>query len=135
MPGAEPMKVGVAVSDLVTGLYSAIAILAALLHQARTGEGQIHRHGAVRLPGRGARQSGDELSGGGMVPERLGNAHPNIAPYQVFATADGFIILAAANDGQFRRFAAAVGHASWADDDRFATNAARVSNREFWRHN
>ncbi|MEI9996294.1 MAG: CaiB/BaiF CoA-transferase family protein [Rhizomicrobium sp.] len=129
-PGAEPMKVGVAVSDLVTGLYSAIAILAAVIHQARTGEGQsidmaLFDSQAAAL----ANQATNYLSGG-MVPERLGNAHPNIVPYQVFATANGHLILATSNDQQFRRFAAAAGIGDVARDPRYAANAERVANRE-----
>ncbi|HEY0105538.1 MAG TPA: CaiB/BaiF CoA-transferase family protein [Rhizomicrobium sp.] len=128
-PGAEPMKVGVAVSDLVTGLYTAVAILAALIHQARTGEGQdidmaLFDCQAAAL----ANQATNHLVGG-VIPGRLGNAHPNIVPYQVFATADGHLILASSNDNQFRRFAAAAGIAPIAAEPRFATNAARVANR------
>jgi crotonobetainyl-CoA:carnitine CoA-transferase CaiB-like acyl-CoA transferase len=98
VPGAEPMKVGVAVSDLFTGLYSTIAILAALVHQARTGEGQaidmaLFDCQAAAL----ANQAMNHLAGQ-MNPTRLGNAHPNIVPYQMFATADGHLILAVAND-------------------------------------
>ena len=126
-PGAEPMKVGVAVSDLTAGLYTTIAIQAALIHQARTGEGQeidmaLFDCQVAAL----ANQAMNHLAGA-MVPTRMGNAHPNIAPYQVFATADGFLILAVANDGQFRRFCAAAGLAA---DPRFATNADRVDHRE-----
>jgi crotonobetainyl-CoA:carnitine CoA-transferase CaiB-like acyl-CoA transferase len=125
-PGAEPLKVGVAVSDLFTGFYAAIAIQAALIHQMRTGEGQsidmaLFDCQAAAL----ANQAMNYLSGG-MVPTRMGNAHPNIAPYQVFATADGHIVLAAANDGQFRRFCKASGFVAEA---RFATNADRVAHR------
>jgi crotonobetainyl-CoA:carnitine CoA-transferase CaiB-like acyl-CoA transferase len=126
-PGAEPMKVGVAVSDVVTGLYTTIAIQAALIHQARTGEGQeidmaLFDCQAAAL----ANQAMTHLAGG-MVPTRMGNAHPNIVPYQVFATEDGFLILAIANDGQFRRFCAAAGIGA---EPRFATNAQRVDHRE-----
>jgi crotonobetainyl-CoA:carnitine CoA-transferase CaiB-like acyl-CoA transferase len=129
-PGAEPMKVGVAVSDLVTGLYTAVAILAAVIHQSRTGEGQeidmaLFDCQAVAL----ANQATNYLAGH-MVPGRLGNAHPNIVPYQVFTTADGHLILAVANDSQFRRFAQAARVAHLADDPRFATNAERVGHRE-----
>ncbi|HUB84078.1 MAG TPA: CaiB/BaiF CoA-transferase family protein [Rhizomicrobium sp.] len=126
-PGAEPVKVGVAVSDLFTGFYSAIAIQAALIHQMRTGEGQsidmaLFDCQAAAL----ANQAMNYLSGGG-VPARMGNAHPSIVPYQVFATADGHVILAIANDGQFGRFREAAGIAF---DERFATNAARVAHRD-----
>jgi crotonobetainyl-CoA:carnitine CoA-transferase CaiB-like acyl-CoA transferase len=130
MPGAEPMKVGVAVSDLVTGLYTTIAIQAALIHQARTGEGQSIDMALFDCQAAGlANQAMNHLVGG-MQPKRLGNAHPNIVPYQVFATADGFLILAVANDGQFRRFCAASGLDSLVTDPRFTTNAERVGHRE-----
>lgn len=127
--GAEPMKVGVAVSDIFTGLYTTIAIQAALIHQARTGEGQsidmaLFDCQAAVL----ANQAMNYLSGG-MSPTRLGNAHPNIVPYQVFATADGHMILAVANDAQFRRFCTAAGVEHIAQDTRFATNAKRVAHR------
>jgi crotonobetainyl-CoA:carnitine CoA-transferase CaiB-like acyl-CoA transferase len=129
-PGAEPMKVGVAVSDLVTGLYAAIAILAALLHQARTGEGQSIDMALFDCQAAGLANQATNYLVGGQLPTRLGNAHPNIVPYSVFAVADGFMIVAVANDRQFSSFAEAVGLAELAADRRFATNAARVANRE-----
>ena len=129
-PGAEPMKVGVAVSDLVSGLYTTIAILAALLHQSRTGEGQQIDMALFDCQAAALANQAMNYLAGGTVPERMGNAHPNIVPYQVFATADGFLILAVANDGQFRRFCKARGEEQLAGDPRFATNAARVQHRE-----
>jgi len=125
-PGAEPMKVGVAVSDLFTGFYSAIAIQAALIHQQRTGEGQSIDMALFDCQAAALANQATNYLSGSMVPTRMGNAHPNIVPYQVFATADGFMILAIANDGQFRRFCAASGMAT---DARFATNADRVGHR------
>ncbi|MEJ1967551.1 MAG: CoA transferase [Rhizomicrobium sp.] len=101
-PGAEPMKVGVAVSDLVTGLYAAIAILAAVIHQSRTGEGQSIDMALFDAQAAGLANQAMNYLVGGVVQGRLGNAHPNIVPYQVFATADGHLILATSNDGQFR---------------------------------
>ncbi|HTQ12968.1 MAG TPA: CaiB/BaiF CoA-transferase family protein [Rhizomicrobium sp.] len=130
MPGAEPMKVGVAVSDLITGLYAAIAIQAALIHQARTGEGQEIDMALFDCQAAGLANQAMNYLAGGMQPTRLGNAHPNIVPYQVFATADGFLILAVANDGQFRRFCAAAGQGELCADPCFATNAERVAHRE-----
>jgi crotonobetainyl-CoA:carnitine CoA-transferase CaiB-like acyl-CoA transferase len=129
-PGAEPMKVGVAISDLVTGLYAANAIQAALIHQARTGQGQsidmaLFDCQAAAL----ANQAMNYLSGG-MLPQRLGNAHPNIVPYQVFATKDGHLILAVANDAQFRRFCAAAKLEDISANPRYRTNASRVGHRE-----
>src|SRR5882724_8956436 len=123
-PGAEPMKAGVAVSDLVSGLYTAIAILAALLHQARTGEGQSIDMALFDCQAAGLANQATNYLVGHMLPGRLGNAHPNIVPYQVFATTDGFLILGVANDGQFQRFAKSAGIGELADDPRFATNAA-----------
>ncbi|MEJ0027968.1 MAG: CaiB/BaiF CoA-transferase family protein [Rhizomicrobium sp.] len=129
-PGAEPMKVGVAVSDLVTGLYTGIAILAAVIHQARTGEGQSIDMALFDCQAAALANQATNYLAGGMVPGRLGNAHPNIVPYQVFATADGHLILATTNEPQFRRFAAVAGIADIAADPRYATNAERVANRE-----
>jgi len=128
-PGAEPMKVGVAVSDLVSGLYTAIAILAALLHQAKTGEGQAIDMALFDCQAAGLANQAMNYLAGGTVPKRLGNAHPNIVPYQVFATADGHLIVAIANDGQFKRFAQAACVAHLSSDPRFVTNAGRVENR------
>lgn len=130
VPGAEPMKVGVAVSDLVTSLYTTIAIQAALIHQARTGEGQAIDMALFDCQAAGLVNQAMNYLVGGMVPGRLGNAHPNIVPYQVFATADGFLILAVANDGQFRRFCKATACDDLASDARFATNADRVGHRD-----
>jgi crotonobetainyl-CoA:carnitine CoA-transferase CaiB-like acyl-CoA transferase len=126
MPGAEPMKVGVAFADIFTGLYSATGVLAALYHRERTGEGQqidmalLDTQVAVL-----ANQALNYLVGG-KPPGRLGNAHPNIVPYQAFPTADGHIILAVGNDRQFREFCAIAGIAA---DARFETNRGRVEHR------
>jgi crotonobetainyl-CoA:carnitine CoA-transferase CaiB-like acyl-CoA transferase len=129
-PGAEPMKVGVAVSDLLTGLYTTIAILAAIVHQGQTGEGQEIDMALFDCQTAALANQASNYLAGHMVPTRLGNAHPNIVPYQVFATADGFLILAIANDAQFRRFAKAAGIEHLAEDARFKTNADRVQHRE-----
>jgi len=129
-PGAEPMKVGVAISDLITGLYTANAIQAALIHQARTGEGQIIDMALFDCQVAGLANQAMNYLSGGMVPGRMGNAHPNIVPYQVFATTDGHLILAIANDGQFRRFCKTAGLEHLASDPRYATNAERVGHRE-----
>ncbi len=129
VPGAEPMKVGVAVSDLVAGLYTAIAILAAIIHQSRTGEGQEIDMALFDCQAAALANQAMNYLAGDIVPARLGNAHPNIVPYQVFATADGFLILAVANDQQFVRFCNACGEEALARDPRFATNADRVQNR------
>jgi crotonobetainyl-CoA:carnitine CoA-transferase CaiB-like acyl-CoA transferase len=129
-PGAEPMKVGVAVSDLFTGLYSAIAIQAAIIHQARTGEGQTIDMALFDCQAAALANQAMNYLVGGMVPGRLGNAHPNIVPYQVFATADGHLVLAVANDAQFKRFCAVAGFDALTADTRFATNGERVANRD-----
>jgi formyl-CoA transferase len=128
-PGAEPMKVGVAVADLFSGMYAATAILAALRHAERTGEGQ---HLDVALLDCQIAMLANQASNylvSGRAPTRLGNAHPNIAPYQVFQTQDGHIVIAVGNDGQFVSFARAIGAAELADDERYRTNRARVANR------
>ncbi|MFZ5618120.1 MAG: CaiB/BaiF CoA transferase family protein [Pseudomonadota bacterium] len=129
-PGAEPMKVGVAVADLFSGMYAASAILAALRHAERTGEGQ---HVDVALLDCQIAMLANQASNflvSGKAPQRLGNAHPNIAPYQVFATRDGYVVIAVGNDGQFAAFAKTIGAAHLADDERFRTNRARVANRD-----
>jgi crotonobetainyl-CoA:carnitine CoA-transferase CaiB-like acyl-CoA transferase len=128
-PGAEPMKVGVAVSDLFTGLYTTIAVLAAIVHQARTGEGQNIDMALFDCQVAALANQAMNYLAGGTIPARMGNAHPNIVPYQVFATSDGHLILAIANDRQFRNFCGVAGLDSLATDIDFATNAARVHNR------
>ncbi len=125
--GGPPQKAGVAISDLLTGIYSAAAILAALLHVRATGEGQ-HIDMALLdvMTGTMANMNTAYLNSG-KVPGRAGNAHQSIVPYQVFPCADGFLILAVGNDLQFRRFCDAAGCGGLADDARFATNPARVA--------
>jgi crotonobetainyl-CoA:carnitine CoA-transferase CaiB-like acyl-CoA transferase len=128
-PGRAPQKVGVAVADIVTGLYGLVGIQAALAERARSGRGQ--RVDVALLDstmGILANQVMNRLIGN-LTPTRMGNAHPNIAPYQEFRTADGFIVVAVGNDAQFRCLCAALGCAALADDPRFAGNGARVSNR------
>lgn len=128
-PGSEPQKVGVAVTDLFTGMYAASAILAALIERGRTGRG---RHIDAALLDVQVAMLANQASNylvGGKTPRRMGNAHANIVPYQVFATQDGHIVLAVGNDGQFARFCALAGHADLAQDARYATNAARVEHR------
>ena len=129
-PGGGPEKVGVAVADVFTGLYSVIAIQAALSHRDRTGEGQhidmalLDTQVSVL-----ANQSLNYLVSGN-APTRMGNSHPNIVPYQAFQTKDGHIILAVGNDNQFSKFCAVAGRAELANDERFTTNPARVANRD-----
>ena len=129
-PGGGPMKVGVAVADLFTGLYAVIAILGALAHRDRTGAGQhidlalLDTQVAVL-----ANQAMNYLVTG-VAPQRLGNAHPNIVPYQAFAASDGHFILAVGNDSQYARLCDVIGRPELASDERFATNASRVKNRD-----
>jgi len=127
--GAGPQKAGVALVDVMTGLYASIAILAALNHRHATGEGQTIDLALLDVQvATLANQAASYLTTG-VAPRRMGNAHPTIVPYQDFPTADGDMILAVGNDGQFARFCAAAGHAEWSVDGRFATNPARVANR------
>lgn len=125
----EPQKVGVAVTDLFTGLYSVVAIQAALRHAEKTGEGQ-HIDMALFDSQMSvlANQNLNYLVSG-KPPVQMGNAHPNIAPYEVLPVKDGHFILAVGNDGQFRKFCDVVGLATLPDDPAFATNSARVANR------
>ncbi len=126
----EPTKAGVALLDVITGLYAAIGILAALQERDRTGRG---RHVGVSLFDASVAAMVNQASNflvGGIVPRAMGSQHPNIVPYQVFHASDRPFILAAGNDRIFRRTCEVVGHAAWAEDPAFATNEARVANRE-----
>ena len=132
-PGSQPQKVGVAVADLFTGLYATTAILAALIERGRTGRG---RHIDAALldvqVAMMANQASNHLVGG-LSPKRMGNAHMNVVPYQVFETLDGHIVLAVGNDGQFARFCELAGGATGAavaSDARFTSNAGRISHRD-----
>ena len=128
-PDGQPMKSGVAYADIFTGLHAVIGITAALFHRERTGVGQfldlalLDSQVAVL-----ANQASNYLVGG-KVPGRLGNAHPNIVPYQTFETADGHIIMAVGNDRQFKEYCAIIGVAELADDEHYRTNRGRVENR------
>ncbi|PAU79017.1 CaiB/BaiF CoA transferase family protein [Halomonas salipaludis] len=125
-----PMKTGVAITDVMTGLYAAVGVLAALHERGRTGAG---RHIDVALLdvqlATLANQALNTLVSG-RDPQRHGNAHPNIVPYQAFACADGYLVLTVGNDSQFVRFATLLGHPEWATDPAYATNGARVANRD-----
>ncbi len=129
-PGGGGVRVGVALIDIFTGVYASSAILAALQVRHRTGVGQ-HIDMALLDVGMAilANQAAGFLNTGG-VPVRQGNSHPSLAPYQDFPTADGAMLLAIGNDGQFARFCEAVGQPEWAADPRFATNTLRVKHRE-----
>lgn len=129
-PGAGPQKVGVALTDILTGMYASTGVLAALASRERTGEGQYIDVALMDVQVAClANQSMNYLVSGNS-PTRLGNAHPNIVPYQSFATSDGYMILAVGNDDQFRKFCLEAGVAYLADDERYLTNALRVANRE-----
>jgi crotonobetainyl-CoA:carnitine CoA-transferase CaiB-like acyl-CoA transferase len=129
-PDRDPQKIGVAFADIFTATYGTIAVMAALAQRERTGRGQ-HVDMALldSMVGVLANQSLNYLVSG-KVPHRMGNAHPNIVPYQTFAVRDGHLIIAVGNDGQFARLCDFLGIAATASDPRFATNAARVANRE-----
>jgi formyl-CoA transferase len=129
-PGGEPMRVGVAVADLFTGMYTAVAILSALYRREKSGEG-AHLDMALfdTQLAMLANQASNALVSG-EDPPRQGNTHPNIVPYQPFATADQPIVVAVGNDRQFARLAEMCGHPEWVTDERFASNSARVANRE-----
>ncbi|MGA0612287.1 CaiB/BaiF CoA transferase family protein [Caldimonas sp. KR1-144] len=129
-PGGGPQKVGVAVADLFTGLYSTVAILAALRHRDASGEGQHIDMALLDTQVAMLANLGANYLVSGQVPGRAGNAHQNIVPYQTFETADGHIILAVGNDGQFAKFCEIAGRPEVARDARYATNAERVRRRD-----
>jgi len=128
--GGEPQKVGVAVTDLMTGVYATSAILAALHERARTGRGRVIDAALFDVQvAMLANQASNQLVGA-TRPTRMGNAHPNIVPYQVFPTRDGHMVLAVGNDGQFARFCEVAGQPATSRDVRYATNPARVEHRQ-----
>jgi len=128
-PGAGPMKVGVALTDILTGLYASVAILAALQQRERSGAGQYIDLALLDVQVAALANQASAYLVSGQLPVRRGNAHPSIVPYQDFPTADGELLLTVGNDLQFRRFCAVVGRPEWAEDPRFASNAARVAHR------
>jgi crotonobetainyl-CoA:carnitine CoA-transferase CaiB-like acyl-CoA transferase len=128
-PDREPQKVGVAVTDIFTGLYSVIAMQAALRHAEKTGEGQHIDMALLDTQVSVLANQNLNYLVSGTAPNRMGNAHPNIAPYEVLPVSDGHFILAVGNDSQFAKFCAVIGRAELAEDPQFATNSARVANR------
>ncbi|MCR4467860.1 CaiB/BaiF CoA-transferase family protein [Burkholderia sp. SCN-KJ] len=128
--GEGPVKVGVALTDVMTGLYAAVAVLAALSHRDRTGSGQHIDLALLDVQIASLANQAANYLVGGVVPQRMGNAHPNIVPYQDFPTADGYMIIAVGNDRQFASLSAALGRAQWSSDPRFATNPQRVAHRD-----
>ena len=129
-PDREPQKVGVAVTDIFTGVYASTAILAAVHQRAATGKGQRIDMALLDVATAVTANQAMNYLASGQAPRRMGNAHPNIVPYQVFACSDGHAIVAVGNDGQFRRFCALLGLDPIGNDSRFATNPARLAHRE-----
>ena len=130
LPGGGPQKVGVALTDLMTGMYATIAVLAALTHRDRSGEGQNIDMALLDTQVAMLANVGSNYLNSGQPPKRWGNAHANIVPYQTFACSDGHIIVATGNDGQYQKFVETGGRPELANDARFATNPARVQHRE-----
>jgi formyl-CoA transferase len=130
LPGGGPQKAGVAISDLMTGMYATVAVMAALTHRDRTGEGQYIDMALLDVQVAMLANVGSNFLSSGQAPARWGNAHPNIVPYQTFATSDGHIIVAVGNDSQYVKFVEAGGRPDLANDARFATNPMRVRHRD-----
>ena len=125
-----PMKVGVGIADVMCGMYAASAVLAALRHRDQTGEGQYIDVALVDSQIAWLINEGTNYLQSGEVPKRRGNQHPNIVPYQAFAAKDGHLLVAVGNDSQFKRFCDVIGTPALAEDPAFATNGARITNRE-----
>ncbi|MBB4229073.1 CaiB/BaiF CoA transferase family protein [Rhizobium mongolense] len=129
-PDRQPMKAGVAIADIFTGIYAVAAIEAALIHALKTGEGQLVDMALLDVQSAVLANQNMNYLISGRAPARLGNAHPNISPYEVVPSADGFLILAVGNDNQFRRLCTILRLDGIAGDERFSTNKARVVNRD-----
>ncbi|BDC38286.1 CaiB/BaiF CoA transferase family protein [Paraburkholderia terrae] len=127
--GEGPLKVGVALTDITTGLYATVAILAALARRERSGTGQHIDLALLDVQIACLANQATNYIVGGVVPRRIGNAHPNIVPYQDFPTADGHMIIAVGNDSQFASLCTALGKPEWSKDERFASNPQRVKHR------
>ena len=130
LPGGGPQKAGIAISDLMTGMYATVAVMAALTHRDRTGEGQYIDMALLDVQVAMLANMDTNYLASGEPPKRWGNAHPNIVPYQTFATSDGHIIVAVGNDGQYQKFVAVGGRPELAADERFTTNPMRVRHRD-----
>src|SRR5262249_39462600 len=128
-PDGEPMKAGVAMTDILTGMYAATAVLAALAHRDRTGEGQRVDLALLDVQIATLANLAENYLVTGHAPARLGNGHASTGPYQAFTTRDGHLVVAVGNDGQFTRLCEVAERPELAADPRFATNAARVENR------
>ncbi|HEX7005757.1 MAG TPA: CoA transferase, partial [Alphaproteobacteria bacterium] len=129
-PDRPPMKVGVGIADVMCGMYATVAILAALRHRERTGQGQYIDLALLDSQVAWLVNVGLNYLTSGEVPQRVGNEHPNIVPYNVMPCADGYVILAVGNDSQFAKFCAFAGRPDLAEDPRFTTNELRVRNRK-----
>ncbi|MGN6215842.1 MAG: CaiB/BaiF CoA transferase family protein [Solirubrobacterales bacterium] len=129
-PEGEPLKVGVALVDVIAGLYAAVGILAALEHRRQSGEGQLVEVDLLSALLAGLVNQASAYTVAGVVPQRMGNRHPSIAPYQLLRCGEGEIVLAVGNDRQFAELCEVLGETGLAVDERFATNPARVANRE-----
>ena len=129
-PEGQPTKVGVAIADMMCGMNASVAILAALHHRNHTGVGQHIDLGLFDTQVAWLYNEALNYFTSGVVPHRMGNAHPNLAPYHVLAVRDGFVVLAIGNDDQFRRYCAFAGRPELGHDERFATNRGRVVNRD-----
>ena len=130
LPGGGPQKAGVAIADLMTGMYATIAVMAALSHRDRTGQGQYIDMALLDVQVAMLANMNTNYLASGVAPKRWGNAHPNIVPYQTFATSDGHIIVAAGNDSQYAKFVQAGGRPELADDPLYFTNPRRVQHRD-----
>ncbi|MFA9419033.1 MAG: CaiB/BaiF CoA transferase family protein [Gammaproteobacteria bacterium] len=128
-PGGQPMKVGVALADVMTGLYASNAIQAALIHQLRSGQGQYIDLALLDVQVATLANQAMNYLASGKNPQRMGNAHPNIVPYQAFQTRDGYLILAVGNDAQFKRFCELAGRPDLASNELYIKNSDRVKNR------
>lgn len=128
-PDGQPMKAGVAIADIFTGIYAVTAIQSALIHAMKTGEGQMVDMALLDVMSAVLANQNMNYLISGKSPVRLGNAHPNISPYEVVPTADGHLILAVGNDGQFKRLCTILGIEQVADDERFTANKARVAHK------
>jgi len=128
-PGGGPQRAGVPIADIITGMYASIAVCAALVHRAKSGEGQHLDLALLDSQIALLAYQNTNYFATGRPPGRIGNLHPNIVPYQPFRASDGDVILACGNDNLFRKFCEAAGCAALADDPRFATNGKRVENR------
>ncbi len=129
-PEGEPLKVGVALVDVIAGLYAAVGILAALEHRRESGEGQLVEVDLLSALLAGLVNQGSAYTVAGVVPGRMGNRHPSIAPYELLQCGEGEIVLAVGNDRQFRELCEVLGEPGLAEDERFATNPARVERRD-----